>query len=86
MAGHSSKRCQKLHWELLCVHHVGDCWPCVLCGCEIFLVCLGVPLFCGIRVFARFFCMVPNGCVFSWRCLAKLDVWPLFLKACLCSL
>jgi len=37
MAGRSSKGCQKLHWEILCVHHLGDCWPCVLCGCEIFL-------------------------------------------------
>jgi len=85
MAGCSSKGCQKLHWGILCVHHLGDCWPCVPCGCEIFLVCLGVPLFCGIQVFAWFSVWCEMG-VFSWRCLAKLDVWLLFLKACLCSL
>ena len=54
MASCSSKGCQKLHWGILCVHHLGDCWPCVLCGCEIILVCLGVPLFCGIQLFAWF--------------------------------
>jgi hypothetical protein len=48
MASGSSKGCQKLHWGILCVRHLGDYWPCVLCGCEIFLVCLGVLLFCGI--------------------------------------
>jgi hypothetical protein len=30
--------------------------------------------------------MVPKECVSSFRCLAKLDVWLLFRKACLCSL
>ena len=42
MAGCSSKGCKKLHWGILCVHHLGDCWPYVLCECEFFLVCLGV--------------------------------------------
>ena len=64
MVGRSSKGCQKLHWELLCAHHLGDCWPCVLCGCEIFLVCLGVPLFCGIQVFAWFLYGTKRVCVF----------------------
>ena len=25
MAGRSSKGCQKLHWEILCAEHLGDC-------------------------------------------------------------
>ena len=25
MAGRSSKGCQKLHWEILFAHHLGDC-------------------------------------------------------------
>jgi hypothetical protein len=30
--------------------------------------------------------MLPNEWACSFRCLAKLEVWLLFLKACLCSL
>jgi len=74
MAGCSSKGCKKLHWGILCVHHLGDCWPCVPCGCEIFLVCLGVPLFCDIQVFAWFSVWCQTGVCFhggvwqSWMC------------------
>jgi hypothetical protein len=74
MAGGSSKGCQKLHWGILCVHHLGGYWPCVLCGCEIFLVCLGVLLFCGIPVFAWFSVWCQTGVHFhggawqSWMC------------------
>ena len=42
IAGRSSKGCQKLHWEILCVHHLGDCWPCVLCVCQL---SIAIPCF-----------------------------------------
>ena len=53
MAGCSSKGCQKLHWGIL-----GDCWPCVPCGCE---VC---PFFVVFKYLHGFLYGAKRVCVF----------------------